>query len=388
MIQYGKQDINEADVQAVVRVLTSDYLTQGPAGPKFELAVANRCQARHAVAVTNATAALHIACLALGLGPGDRLWTSPISFVASANCALYCGAQVDFVDIDPRSYNLCPEALAAKLAVAASNGTLPKIVVAVHMAGQSCDMQAIASLAGQYGFAVIEDASHAIGGLYQNQPIGNCRYSDITVFSFHPVKIITTGEGGMALTQRDDLAHQLRLLRSHGITRDEDLMTEVPHGKWYYQQVALGFNYRMTDIHAALGLSQLERIDHFLNTRRNLANRYSALLTTKDWPVITPWQHPETMSAWHLYVIQVDRQLSRVEHKEVFNRLWDAKILVNLHYIPIHMQPWYKKMGFKEGDFPVAEEYYRQAISLPLHAVLSEAQQDQVIQALEAALTP
>lgn len=319
MIQYGKQDINEADVQAVVRVLTSDYLTQGPVGPKFEEAVATRCQTRHAVAVTNATAALHIACLALELGPGDRLWTSPISFVASANCALYCGAQVDFVDIDPRSYNLCPEALAAKLAVAASNGTLPKIVVAVHMAGQSCDMQAIAALAERYGFAVIEDASHAIGGMYQNQPIGNCRYSDITVFSFHPVKIITTGEGGMALTQRDDLAQRLRLLRSHGITRDENLMTEVPHGKWYYQQVALGFNYRMTDIHAALGLSQLERIDHFLNIRRNLANRYSALLTTKGWPVITPWQHPETMSAWHLYVIQVDRKLSRVEHKEVLS---------------------------------------------------------------------
>lgn len=386
MIPYGRQDIDASDVQAVIRQLTSDYLTQGPTVPAFEQAVATRCKTKHAVAVTNATAALHIACLALGLGPGDRLWTSPISFVASANCGLYCGAQVDFVDIDPASYNMCPKALEAKLVAAEMNGTLPKIVVAVHMAGQSCDMASISVLAKKYGFAVIEDASHAIGGLHDGEPIGCGRHSDITVFSFHPVKIITTGEGGMALTRCAETAHRMRLLRSHGITRDEDKMTEVSHGLWHYQQISLGFNYRMTDLQAALGLSQLTRIDAFLEKRRRLADRYNLVLQTNKLPIICPWQHPGTLSSWHLYIIQINGLLASATRREVFDHLRNDGILVNVHYIPIHTQPWYQRLGFKKGDFPVAEAYYTQAISLPLHTQLTDTQQDQVIHSLERAL--
>lgn len=384
MIPYGRQEITQADIDAVVGVLQSDFLTQGPMVPRFEQAVATYCGAAHAVAVNSATSALHIACLALGLGPGDRLWTSPITFVASANCGLYCGAQVDFVDIDPRSYNLSVAALEYKLIAAERAGTLPKVLVAVHLCGQPCEMAAIHALSQRYGFRIIEDASHAIGGRYQGEPIGTCRYSDITVFSFHPVKIITTAEGGMALTNDAALAERMELLRSHGITRDPALMTHEPDGPWYYQQVALGFNYRMTDLQAALGVSQLERLDRYVQRRHELAQRYNRLLL--PLPLTIPWQHPDSYSGLHLYVIRL--QLDRIakSHRQVFEALRAAGIGVNLHYIPVHTQPYYRQLGFNHGDFPGAERYYAEAISLPLFATMTEQQQDQVVSALAEAL--
>lgn len=384
MIPYGRQEITQADIEAVVAVLQSDFLTQGPMVPRFEQAVTTYCGAAHAVAVNSATSALHIACLALGLGPGDRLWTSPITFVASANCGLYCGAQVDFVDIDPRSYNLSVTALEHKLIAAERAGTLPKVLVAVHLCGQPCEMAAIHALSQRYGFRVIEDASHAIGGRYQGEPIGTCRYSDITVFSFHPVKIITTAEGGMALTNDAALAERMELLRSHGITRDPALMTHEPDGPWYYQQVALGFNYRMTDLQAALGVSQLERLDRYVQRRHELAERYHQLL--QPLPVTPPWQHPDSYSGLHLYVIRL--QLDRIakSHRQVFEALRAAGIGVNLHYIPVHTQPYYRQLGFNHGDFTEAERYYAEAISLPLFATMTEQQQDQVVAALAEAL--
>ncbi|ART79738.1 UDP-4-amino-4,6-dideoxy-N-acetyl-beta-L-altrosamine transaminase [Oceanisphaera avium] len=301
MIPYGRQDINQADIDAVIEILKSDFLTQGPKVPLFEKTVADYVGSDHAVAVNSATSALHIACLALGLGPGDWLWTSPITFVASANCGLYCGAQVDFVDIDPRTYNLCAKELEKKLITAKQNGTLPKVVIPVHFSGQSCDMQAIHALSKRYGFKIIEDASHAIGGKYKKEPIGNCRYSDITVFSFHPVKIITTAEGGMAMTNNPQLAEKMQLYRSHGITRDPSFMTHEPDGSWYYQQIELGYNYRMTELQAALGISQMQRLDGFITQRHKLAQRYNELLA--DLPITLPWQHVDSDSSWHLYVI-------------------------------------------------------------------------------------
>ncbi|MGD9686119.1 MAG: UDP-4-amino-4,6-dideoxy-N-acetyl-beta-L-altrosamine transaminase [Desulfobacter sp.] len=384
MIPYGRQEITQADIEAVVAVLQSDFLTQGPMVPRFEQAVAAYCGTAHAVAVNSATSALHIACLALGLGPGDRLWTSPITFVASANCGLYCGAQVDFVDIDPRSYNLSVTALEHKLIAAERAGTLPKVLVAVHLCGQPCEMATIQALSQRYGFRIIEDASHAIGGRYQGEPIGSCRYSDITIFSFHPVKIITTAEGGMALTNDAALAERMELLRSHGITRDPALMTHEPDGPWYYQQVALGFNYRITDLQAALGVSQLERLDRYVQRRHELAQRYNQLL--QPLPVTTPWQHPDSYSGLHLYVIRL--QLDRIakSHRQVFEALRAAGIGVNLHYIPVHTQPYYRQLGFNHGDFPEAERYYAEAISLPLFATMTEQQQDQVLAALGEAL--
>jgi UDP-4-amino-4,6-dideoxy-N-acetyl-beta-L-altrosamine transaminase len=363
-IPYGKQDITQADIDAVVQVLKSDFLTQGPCVPQFEQAVATKVGAEHAVATNSATSALHLACKALGLGPGDSLWTSPITFVASANCALYCGASVDFVDIDPRTYNLCPKALEQKLLQAQQNGTLPKVVVAVHLCGQSCDMAAIHSLAQRFDFKVIEDAAHAIGGKYKNEYIGNCRYSDISIFSFHPVKIITTAEGGMALTNNSELADQMELLRSHGITRDPDLMTHAPDGPWYYQQIDLGYNYRMTELQAALGQSQLQRLDEYVHRRHQLAQRYNDLLA--DLPITTPWQHPDCYSAYHLYVIRLQLDKISKNRRQVFELLRDQGIGVNLHYIPVHTQPYYQNMGFSEGDYPETERYYREAISLPL----------------------
>lgn len=384
MIPYGRQDITQADIDAVVGVLQSDFLTQGPMVPSFEQGVARHVGAEHALAVNSATSALHIACLALGLGEGDRLWTSPITFVASANCALYCGAQVDFVDIDPRTYNLCPEALERKLQVAEREGTLPKVLVAVHLCGQPCDMQAISVLAKRYGFKVIEDASHAIGGKYQGDFIGNCRHSDITVFSFHPVKIITTAEGGMALTNSAELAEKMALLRSHGITRDPAQMTHAADGPWYYQQVDLGFNYRMTELQAALGVSQLQRLDQFVARRHELAARYDQLLAAL--PVTTPWQHPDSYSGLHLYVVRLKLEQIGKSHREVFESLREQGIGVNLHYIPVHTQPYYQRMGFKQGDFPEAERYYAEAISLPLFQTMTEAQQDEVVAALQRAL--
>lgn len=384
MIRYGQQDITQPDIDAVVSVLKSINLTQGPNIPQFEQSVLAHTGAKHAVAVNSATSALHIACRALDLGPGDWLWTTPNTFVASANCALYCGAQVDFVDIDAKTYNLCPSQLATKLAQAEQSGRLPKIVVPVHFGGQPCDMAAIHALSQRYGFKIIEDASHAIGGKYKGEPIGNGRYSDITVFSFHPVKIITTAEGGMALTNSDELATRLGLLRSHGITRDPVLMTRTMDGPWYYQQVALGYNYRMTDIQAALGVSQMTRLNQYVARRHEVAERYNVLLA--ELPLTLPWQHPDSFSAYHLYVIRLKLDEISATHLQVFEALRAKDIMVNLHYIPVHTQPYYQQMGFKQGDYPEAERYYREAISIPMHPTLTDAEQDEVVCALREAM--
>lgn len=383
-IPYGHQDITQEDIEAVVAVLQSDYLTQGPLVPKFEQTVASYCNAQYALAVNSATSALHIACLALDLGPGDLLWTSPITFVASANCGLYCGAQVDFVDIDPRTYNLCPKALESKLIQAKSEGTLPKVVVPVHLCGQPCDMQAIYALAQRYGFKIIEDASHAIGGRYKNRPIGNCEYSDITVFSFHPVKIITTAEGGICTTNSAHLANKLALFRSHGITRDPAQMTHAADGPWYYQQIELGYNYRMTELQAALGVSQMTRLENYVTRRHQLAQRYDMLLA--NLPVTPPWQHPDSYSGLHLYPIRLQLGKIQKSHVQVFEILRRQGIGVNLHYIPVHTQPYYQRMGFKPDDFPQSQAYYSDAISLPLYQTLTDMQQDRVISALTFAL--
>ena len=380
MIPYGKQDITQADIDAVVNVLKSDFLTQGPQVPAFERALMDSTGANHALAVNSATSALHIACLALELGAGDRLWTTPVTFVASANCGLYCGASVDFVDIDPATYNLCPVALKEKLIRAKKEGVLPKVLVAVHLCGQPCDMKAIHALSIEYGFKVIEDASHAIGGRYLEQPIGSCEYSDITVFSFHPVKIVTTAEGGAALTNSKALADKMALYRSHGITRDEALMENASHGGWYYEQVDLGFNYRMTELQAALGVSQMSRLSEFVTARHELAVRYYDKLPSL--PIILPYQLPNTYSGLHLYVIRLNLNEISKTHKEVFDELRENGIGVNLHYIPVHLQPYYQKMGFKQGDFPNAESYYSNAISLPMFHGMTHEQQDEVISKL------
>lgn len=385
LIPYGRQDINQQDIDAVVEVLQSDFLTQGAHVPAFEQSVMQACGANYAVAVNSATSALHIACLALELQAGDWLWTTPNTFVASANCALYCGAQVDFVDIDPCTYNLCAVALENKLIAAKEAGKLPKVVIPVHFSGQPCDMQAIYALSQRYGFKIIEDASHAIGGRYQGEPIGNGRYGDITVFSFHPVKIVTTGEGGMALTNDKALADKMRLLRSHGVTRDEHLMTQPVDGPWYYEQVALGLNYRMTDIQAALGVSQMQRLHHFVARRHELATRYNQLL--QDLPITLPLQHTDSYSGMHLYVIRLQLDKINKNHLEVFQGLRDAGILVNVHYIPVHLQPYYRAMGFVQGQFPQAEQYYSEAISLPMYPTLTDAQQDSVVSMLRELLS-
>lgn len=381
MIPYGRQSINEDDIAAVVEVLRSDFLTQGPAVPRFEAAVTGYCGAAHGVAVNSATSALHLACLALEVGPGDLVWTSPVTFVASANAALYCGAEVDFVDIDPVSFNMSVAALEAKLVAAKAAGRLPKVVIPVHLTGQSCDMEEIGALARDYGFRVIEDASHAIGGSYGNAPVGSCAHSDIAVFSFHPVKIVTTAEGGLAATQDAGLAERMALLRSHGITRDEGLMTEPSHGPWYYQQIALGFNYRMTEMQAALGVSQMTRLDGFVARRHEIADIYDARLA--GLPLDTPQRLAGRRSALHLYVVQLH---DPARHGAVFAALRAAGILVNLHYIPVHLQPYYREMGFGPGDFPNAEAYYARAISLPMFPDLTAAQIDAVVAALEGAL--
>lgn len=385
MIPYGRQDVSEADIGAVVEVLRSDWLTQGPVIPCFEAAVARYCGAKYAVAVNSATSALHTACLALGVGPGDWVWTSPITFVASANCAVYCGAKVDFVDIDPRTYNMSVECLADKLAVAKTRGILPKVVIPVHLCGQSCDMESIQVLAREYGFKIIEDAAHAIGGKYKEKPIGSCLYSDITVFSFHPVKIITTGEGGMALSNDHVLADRMRLYRSHGITNDRNLMSRRPDDEiWNYQQVELGYNYRITDIQAALGLSQQERLDEFVNMRHGIAERYKEALAGQ--PVVLPWQHPDTWSSYHLYPIRVQEKSFGKRQRQVYEAFVAAGINVNLHYIPVYRQPFYESMGFKAGYCPNAELYYKEAISLPIFPALSEQEQEQVVNALIGAM--
>jgi UDP-4-amino-4,6-dideoxy-N-acetyl-beta-L-altrosamine transaminase len=378
MIPYGRQSISDADVKAVVDTLQSDFLTQGPAIPAFEEALAKYCKVPYAIAVNSATSALHIACLALDVKAGDRVWTSPISFVASANCALYCGAKVDFVDVEPDTGLMSVKALAAKLQQAAANNTLPKVLIPVHLAGHSCAMQQIATLCQPYGIRIIEDASHAIGGSYQQNKIGSCQFSDITVFSFHPVKIITTAEGGAALTKDMALAARMQLLRSHGITRNPDDMTEVSHGPWYYQQIDLGLNYRMTDLQAALGLSQLKRLDIFVNQRIEAVSNYSALL--QNLALDLPQECSTGQSSWHLYIVRLHDENLRLS---TFETLRAAGIGVNVHYIPIHTQPYYQKLGFQWGDFPQAEYFYSRIISLPLYADLTQKSQDYVASVLK-----
>ncbi|WP_227287973.1 UDP-4-amino-4,6-dideoxy-N-acetyl-beta-L-altrosamine transaminase [Boseongicola sp. H5] len=377
MIPYGRQDIHPEDIEAVVEVLKSDFLTQGPVVPAFEAAVATTVGAGFGVAVTNATAALHIACMALELGPNDLLWTSPITFVASANAARYCGAEVDFVDIDPDTFNMCPDALEAKLVAAKAAGRLPKIIMPVHMAGQSCDMARIGGLARRHGIKVIEDASHAIGGSHRAKPVGACAFSDIAVFSFHPVKIVTTGEGGMAMTNDAGLAERMQRLRSHGITRDPALMTQKPDGGWYYQLLELGFNYRMTDIQAALGLSQVSRLNDYVNRRNEIADYYDSAL--QSLPLHLPGRVIETRSAFHLYVVRLRNPARR---NAVFDALREVGIGVNLHYIPVHLQPYYRALGFGPGAFPSAEAYYQAAISIPMFPTLSRSDQSIVVDAL------
>lgn len=384
-IPYGRQHITEKDIDAVVNVLKSDYLTQGPKVPEFEQTIKSHCNVQHALAMNSATSALHVACLALGVGEGDIVWTTPITFVASANCALYCGAMVDFVDIDPQTYNLSVKSLEQKLKEAKEQDKLPKVVIPVHLCGQPCDMEAIHALSQEYGFSIIEDASHAIGGSYQNKPIGNCQYSDITIFSFHPVKIITTAEGGVATTNNDELAQKMDLLRSHGITRDTDLMTHEPDGPWYYQQIDLGFNYRMTEMQAALGVSQIQRLQSITESRHKIAQRYNEQLAS--FPVIVPFQIQESYSGLHLYVIRLKLDEIKPTHLEVFNSLRAANIGVNLHYIPVHLQPYYQKnFSFQTGDFPQAEQYYKEAISLPLYPDLTKEQQNYIVETLEGIL--
>ena len=385
MIPYGRQEITDSDIAAVVEVLRSEFLTQGTVVPAFEASVARYVGAKSAVAVNSATSALHVACLALGLKAGDTVWTSPITFVASANCALYCGASVDFVDIDPATFNISVAALEAKLEMAKHTGKLPKIVIPVHMCGQSCDMASIHRLSKQYGFRVIEDASHAIGGRYQGQPIGNCKFSDITIFSFHPVKIITSAEGGMAVTNDAQLAQTMERLRSHGITRNLQQMSPPSDEPWYYQQIELGFNYRMTDVQAALGLNQMTRLDAYVLRRQELAQQYNQMLA--HLPVDRPWQHPDTNSSFHLYVVRLHAKLMGPSRREVFEAMRQRGIGVNVHYIPVHTQPFYRQLGFAPGDFPLAEQYYAQALTLPLYPTLTDLQQRQVVHALEEAIS-
>jgi UDP-4-amino-4,6-dideoxy-N-acetyl-beta-L-altrosamine transaminase len=384
MIPYGRQEITEDDIQAVVEVLRSDFLTQGPVVPAFEKRVAEYCNVKFSVAVSNATCALHVACLALELRPKDLVWTTPISFVASANCALYCGAKVDFVDVDPNTYNMSVDRLREKLEIANKIGALPKIVITVHLTGQACEMEQIYFLSEQYGFKIIEDASHGIGGRYQGAPIGNCQFSDVTIFSFHPVKIITTGEGGIAVTNDQDVANRMRLLRSHGITRDPAEMNKQPDGPWYYEQICLGFNYRMTDIQAALGLSQMNRLDDYVSKRTVIANRYNMLLA--DMPLTLPSQHPDCHSAKHLYVVRLNLESISKSHLEVFLSLRERGIGVNVHYMPIYLQPYYRQLGFEPGYCLEGERYYAEAISLPIYPGLTEREQDEVVIALGASL--
>ena len=381
MISYGKQDINQSDIDTVINVLKSDFLTQGPQVPLFEKTVSDYCGAEYGVAVNSATSALHIACMALNLGEGDYLWTSPNTFVASANCALYCGAQVDFVDINPLTYNLSSEELEKKLIQARQDNKLPKIVIPVHYAGQSCDMKKIHSLGQEYGFKIIEDASHAIGGKYLDQPIGGCQYSDITVFSFHPVKIITTAEGGLATTNDKNLSERMKLFRSHGVTRNPELMNKLSEGDWYYQQVDLGFNYRMTELQAALGVSQMQRLDEFVTQRHILQERYDLLLSSL--PIVKPHQSQHRCSALHLYPIQVDIEKNTKSREKIFEELRQGGIGVNVHYIPIHTQSYYRQFGFCDGDFPVSEAYYSKVISLPIYHGMTFSEQDLVANKLE-----
>lgn len=380
MIYYGKQNINEDDIKAVESILHSDFLTQGPAIDQFERCVADYCGVKHAVAVTNATSALHIACMTAGLGKGDVLWTSPITFVASANCGRYCGADVDFVDIDSKTYNMSVDALEKKLEEARRNGKLPKVVVPVHLAGQSCDMRRIHELSLEYGFTILEDASHALGADYLNGKVGSCEFSDMAVFSFHPVKIITTGEGGMVLTNNEELYEKLRLYRSHGITREAPRMTHESDGPWYYQQIELGFNYRMTDIQAALGCSQMQRLDEFVARRRYLAKRYDEML--KDLPLAVPYVMPNAVPSWHIYIVRMDFARVKKSKQKIFEEMKERGIALNLHYIPVHTQPYYEKLGHVPKECPEALRYYEEAITLPLYFGLKDEDQENIVKTL------
>ncbi len=381
MIPYGRQDISEADIMAVMEVLKSDFLTQGPSVPAFEKAVMDFCGAQYAYAVNSATSALHIACLALGVGPGDIVWTSPITFVASANCALYCGGSIDFVDIDAKTYNMSVSALEEKLIQAERDGKLPKVVIPVHLAGQSCQMDKIYDLSIKYGFRIIEDASHAIGGKYKGKPIGGCQYSDITVFSFHPVKIITTGEGGMCTTNNTELGAKLNRLRSHGIVRHPSEMTHAPDGPWYYQQIELGYNYRMTDLQAAIGLSQMSRLNEFVKKRHEIAEYYDMIL--KDTELILPYQAPDNYSAFHLYIIRIKKDNNCGSRSQMFERLRNFGIMVNLHYIPVYNHPFHARNNFLIEDFPNSESYYSEAISIPIYTTLNKEHQDFIAEVIK-----
>lgn len=384
MIPYGRQEIDSEDVEAVLKTLRSDWLTQGPTVPEFEQLIGSYCEAKHAIATNSATSALHIACLALGVKKGDKVWTSPVSFVASANCALYCGADVDFVDVNPITYNLCPELLEKKLIQAKKSGDLPRVLIPVHLAGQSCDMAKIYELSQRYSFRIIEDASHAIGGQYKESLIGGCRFSDITVFSFHPVKIITTGEGGMALTNSKKLADKVRLLRSHGIIKDQSLMQGPIDGPWYYEQTSLGYNFRMTDLQASLGISQSKRLDSIIERRRSIASKYDREL--EALPLITPAQSLDCLSSWHLYIVKLKlSEISRTK-KEVFESMREKGIGVNLHYIPIYRHPYYRSLGLSDKDFPNSAEYYREAMTIPIYPNMTEEQQASVIAALTSSI--
>ena len=384
MIPYGRQDITENDIEAVIEVLRSDFLTQGPTIKKFEDKVSEYCGSSHAFALNSATSALHVACLALDVGPGDLVWTSPITFVASSNCALYCGAKIDFVDIDPLTYNICCDQLRVKLCLAKLNGTLPKAVIPVHLTGQSCDMESIRQLSEEYGFSVIEDASHAVGGRYKDDAIGSCKYSDICVFSFHPVKIITTGEGGMALTNNSQLAQKIGQLRSHGITRDPEQLSNKDPEPWWYEQIDLGLNYRMTDIQAALGLSQMSRLDQYVAIRNQLAQRYDELLA--KLPVIVPAQEKDCYSSRHLYVVRLKLDEIDKSRRQVFESLREQGVGVQIHYIPVPSQPYYKNLGFSDEDYPHGLSYYQEAISLPLFPTMTTEQQDKIVSVLSEIL--
>ena len=383
MIPYGRQSVSDADIEAVVAVLRSDFLTQGPVIPRFEEAIATKVGAKHAVAVNSATSALHIACLALGIGPGDRVWTTPNTFVASANCARYCGADVDFVDIDSQTYNISPVALEAKLAAAQRGGKLPKLVIPVHFSGQPSDMAELSALGRRYGFRILEDASHAIGATYQASTIGDCRYGDIVVFSFHPVKIITTGEGGVALTNDAELAHRMAMFRSHGITRDPVRLERKGEGAYYYEQQVLGYNYRMIELEAALGLSQLTRLDEFVDRRNRIARRYDELLSRL--PIVTPVVKQDRLSSFHLYVVRLPTR-DPLRHRKVFDAMRSAGIGVNVHYMPVHLQPDFKRLGFRPGMFEEAESYGETAMSLPMFPDLTDRDQDHVVESLSKAL--
>ena len=385
MLPYARQFIDENDISAVVETLQSDFLTQGPKVSAFEEKLRQYCHATHAVVVNSATSALHLACLAIGLGPKDWLWTSPISFLASANCARYCRAKVDFVDIDPNTYNMSVQALEEKLIQAKTRNQLPKVVVPVHLAGQSCEMRQMKALSEEFGFYIIEDAAHAVGSRYENEPVGNCRYSDMTVFSFHPAKVMTTAEGGAVLTQQKSLADKIRILSSQGVTRELVDMQGPSHGPWYYQMVELGFNFRMNDIQATLGINQLDKLDTFVEKRNQIAKKYAQAL--EGLPLILPYQRPDTFSAWHLFIICLDPIKTEQSRKEAFIKLRERGIGVNVHFIPIHTQPYYQKLGFQWGDFPLAEQYYERCMTLPIYFGLTEDEQSNVIQAVSEVLS-